>query len=234
MNPTSLTAGCRCSVAIRGYALLLAALLCSSFLQASCDFDDFPIPAGIEPQWFMQGIVYNGVTLNVKTFNDEGRQSSVQNFYRKRWDKEYGESEIDEWHQFIHLEDGCLYQVQSAQAGDRVYGRLTLTPLDGDEDKPVLGAGIDMPVDTMTVMDMRSDDDYKKGRSVVMANSRSAHENMAFFRSSMLRQGWHIEMEQRLAEGMALVVKKRGDRVSVVISESENQTQIFYNAETID
>ncbi|MFT5605760.1 MAG: hypothetical protein ACI9G5_002732, partial [Paracoccaceae bacterium] len=118
--------------------------------------------------------------------------------------------------------------------GDRVYGRLTLTPLDGDEDKPVLGAGIDMPVDTMTVMDMRSDDDYKKGRSVVMANSRSAHENMAFFRSSMLRQGWHIEMEQRLAEGMALVVKKRGDRVSVVISESENQTQIFYNAETID
>ncbi len=182
----------------------------------------------------MQNVVYNGVTLSVKTFNEEGRQRSLQDFYRRHWEEEYSESQVDEWHQFIHLEKDCLYQVQSAEADGRLYGRLTMTPLDGDKAKAELGEGIDKPVDTAVIMDMTSDDDYKKGRSVVMTNSRGAHENMAFFRSSMLRQGWGVEMEQRIAEGMALVVKKGVDRVSIVINESANQTQIFYNAEIID
>jgi hypothetical protein len=205
-----------------------------SLVAASCDFDEFPMPDGVEPQWLMSNVVYNGVSLSVKIFQSETRLSSVREFYQRRWEGEYTESRIDEWLQIIHLEDGCIFQVQLGSSDTGSYGRLIMTPLDGENKRPPLGSGIDMPVDTLTLIDMSSVDDYKNSRTVVMSNARSGTENMTFFRTSMLRQGWVIEMQEHVAEGYVLTVKKKADRISIIITEQPNTTQILYNVEAID
>jgi hypothetical protein len=215
-------------------AFLFFIAVFSSALFAECDFDDFPIAPTIETQWLMNGVVYNGVALSVKTFAAQADRETVLDYYRKRWDKEYSESEIDWWRQLIHFENECLLQIQVGEDDkNHAYGRLVMTPL-ATVQRASLGSGIDLPSETVTVMDMRSDDDYKQGRTLVFTNKMTGRENEAFFRTSLLRRGWVIEMHHSLLEGRVLVAAKKADRISIVIREAAKQTRILYNRESVN
>lgn len=214
---------------------IIGLLVSGNALSASCDFDDFPVPATAETQWLMQNVIYNNVSLNVKTFRADSDRESVLEFYRKRWEDQFSESSIDWWQQILRFEKGCMLQVQVGEDDDkRAFGRLVMTPTGGKNAAPALGDGIDTPSGTLTLMDMRSSDDYKAGRTLVFTNKLTAYENIAYFRTSLLSRGWHIEMQQNLVEGQVLVATRKADRISLVIHETADQTQILYNHEAID
>lgn len=215
--------------AVLATLFLLAA---SPLAMAGCDFDDFPKMNEMLLGSIGNDVQWNHMPMAGRTFHVPANRDQVMRFYERAWRDEVDHTHFDGWEQLLHINQHCmmLVQVKGLNSGFS-YGRLLLTnpPSSRGASQP-LGSGMPVPSGAQVISDMRSDDDIRKGRLVLLLGNDDLERTRAWYESELLRQGWRLEDRSDQDNAFVLNFAKGRELMSVgLLRVEDGRTQILLN-----
>jgi hypothetical protein len=212
--------------------LLPAALLLVSIAaQAECDYDDFPRMEGMLVSSLGNNVQWNHSVMHGRGFRVAATLEQVKTFYANKWQEAVDFTEFDGWDQILHINKHCMMMVQVKAQNDRFsYGRMLLTnpPANGAGERP-LGEGMPVPPGAQVVSDMRSDDDIREGRMVLLLGEDDLEATRAWYEAELIRQGWVAEGRSNQGNAFVLSYAKGRELMTVGLLRAEGRTQILIN-----
>ncbi|MGE8497167.1 MAG: hypothetical protein ACN6O6_06620 [Pseudomonas sp.] len=206
-------------------------LLASLGAQADCDYDDFPRMDGMLISSLGGNVQWNHTPLAGRSFRVAANLDHVKAFYAKEWMDAVDFTEFNGWEQILHINKNCMMMVQVKPQNDRYsYGRMLLTnPPANDAGKQVLGEGMPVPQGAQVISDMRSDDDIRKGRMVMLLGEDDLNATRAWYESELLNQGWTLESRSNQPNAIVLSYAKGREIMTVGLLRAQDKTQILVN-----
>lgn len=215
---------------MRAYLPLLLSSLCAG-AYADCDYDDFPRMDGMLISSLGSTVQWNHIPLNARTFRVPASVQAVKDFYNQAWADAVDFSEFDQWQQVLHINDDCIMLLQVQAQNERFsFGRLSITnpPVAGADSMP-LGSGMPIPPEAQVVSDMRSDDQIRQGRLLVLLSDDSMAATRAWYEAELLNQGWALEQRSLQANASVLNFSKGRELLSVGLLRHAEKTQVLLN-----
>ncbi len=212
--------------------LLPAALLLACFsAQADCDYDDFPRMDGMLVSSLGDNVQWNHAAMNGRGFRVAATLEQVKAFYADEWQEAVDFTQFDGWDQILHINSRCMMMVQVKAQNERFsYGRMLLTnpPANGAGDQP-LGLGMPVPPGAQVISDMRSDDDIREGRMVLLLGEDDLEATRAWYEAELVRQGWVAEGRSNQGNAFVLSYAKGRELMTVGLIRADGRTQILVN-----
>lgn len=208
---------------------------------------DFPPPPDASVEWVGQNMEINGIKSSVRAFHTRKSIEKVVAFYRKEWRNPVGKDmpgfmetiEAAPWYIISRAEDGYLLTVQvqvNEKSGRGSWGYLSLGRLPNmDKVDLELGKGIPKMNDSQVLNETKSNDPGKKATTLLITNSHTLENNVAFYRSHYEGMGWTTETDLDLGgvgKMHSLVFKTRRNRITMIFIEDNNDTRIVINSVT--
>lgn len=214
----------------------LSRLLCGSLLlacanaQADCDYDDFPRMDGMLVSSLGGNVQWNHSPMAGRSFRVPATVEQVKTFYTGKW-QEVDFTEFNGWEQILHINKHCMMLLQVRAQNDRFsYGRMLLTnPPASDAGKQALGTGMPVPLGAQVISDMRSDDDIRKGRMVMLLGEDDLDNTRAWYEAELLSQGWALEGRSNQDNAIVLNFAKGRELMTVGLIRADGRTQILLN-----
>lgn len=210
----------------------LCLLAASPFAMASCDFDDFPKMSEMLIGSIGDDVQWNHMPMAGRTFHVPASREQVMQFYERAWQGEVDHTHFDGWEQLLHINRRCMMMVQLKGLNSGFsYGRMLLTnPPSSSASARPLGSGMPVPSGAQVISDMRSDDDIRKGRLVLLLGDEDLHRTRAWYESELLRQGWRLEDRSDQGDAFVLNFAKGRELMSVgLVRVEDGRTQILLN-----
>lgn len=215
------------------FSRLLPAVLLLTCLgaQADCDYDDFPRMDGMLVSSIGGNVQWNHMPLAGRSFRVPASVEQVQAFYGREWAQAVDFTEFDGWQQILHINERCMMMVQVRRQNERFsYGRMLLTnPPEGGAGEQELGAGMPVPLGAQVISDMRSDDDIREGRMVLLLGEDDMDTTRAWYEAELLSQGWQLEARSNQANSIVLDFAKGREIMTVGLLRAQGRTQILVN-----
>lgn len=207
------------------------ALLYCLTVQADCDYDDFPRMEGMLVSSLGNNVQWNHMVLNGRSFRVPADINAVKGFYGKRWDGAVDYTEFNGWEQILHINEHCMMMVQVKAQNDRYsYGHMLLTnPPARDAGSVPLGSGMPVPRDAQVISDMRSDDDIRKGRMVLLLSEDELNTTRAWYEAELQTQGWALESRSTQPNAIVLSYLKGRELMTVGLIRAQGRTQVLLN-----
>lgn len=197
---------------------------------ANCNFDDFPVIPDMRVQIVMDNVVYNDRPMMVRNFNIEQPAEQVVNFYRQSWRDASIDSQMGAWRQISTLTKKCLMTVQYAEMpGAGTFGRLVISNVPNLNPGGNLASDLQLPSGTMVVSDTKMEDGPKKGRVTLLTSEGSVDQVAHFYRAQLRGDGWALENDFSEQGHVVLVFRKRLNESNIVITPTDDATQILIN-----
>lgn len=213
-------------------ALTIVLLSVSLAAQASCDYDDFPQMDGMLVASLGNNVQWNNMPLAGRNFRVPASLEQVKSFYERAWKDQVDYTEFDGWEQILHINERCMMMVQvKSRDGQFSFGRLMLTnPPAKHAAGSQLGAGMPVPHGAQVISDMRSDDEIRKGRMVLLLGEDNLENTRSWYESELLRQGWQLEDRSDQGNAFVLNFAKGRELMGVGLLRIEDgRTQILLN-----
>lgn len=210
--------------------LLLLALLAFD-AHADCDYDDFPRMPGMLVSNIGSNVQWNNTPMAGRNFRVPADVEAVKAYYAKAWKDVVDYTEFNGWDQILHINQDCMMLVQVRAQNPRYsYGQMVLTnpPLAGAGSE-ALGSGMPVPPGAQVISDMRSDDDIRQGRLVVLLNEESMHSTAVWYETELKYQGWTLDHRSQQANGMVLNYSRGRELMTVGLLRHQDKTQILVN-----
>ena len=210
-------------------------LICINVSASSCDFDDFPVPRGMDVYPILDNVIQNNRAILAKGFVAPSHSvEDLQEYYKRRWDDRVLFTLYNSWKQIVTLRDDCLYTVQIGEQPDgALHGRLIMSPAPTG---PVgnLGEGLVLPRGAEVVSDTRMDDGPKRGRvAIISARDKSARGLGNFYKSKLAHRGWNLEQEFSEGGSVGLIFRKGLDTTNIVITQAIDGAQVVLQEEIV-
>ena len=200
---------------------------------------DFPPPPQASVEWVSQNMQINGIPSAVRAFHSNNSIEEVVAFYRKEW-RDPVEKDMPghmenitaaPWYVISRAEDGYLLTVQvqvNERTGKGTWGYLSLGHLpDMDNFDFEQGKGIPKLRDSYVLNESISKDPGKKAKTLLISNSHSLQNNVAFYRSHYEGLGWTNETDTDLGGAgkmHSLVYKTKRNRITMIFLKDDNDT----------
>ncbi|MEX0951970.1 MAG: hypothetical protein WDZ86_06775 [Gammaproteobacteria bacterium] len=201
---------------------------------------DFPAPPRAQVQWVSNNMVYNGRTMQVRSFESRLSAERVLEYYRQLWQRGeadrpgYQETDaLEPWQMITRIEDEHLLTVQVITKGNDSSGYLSVSHLDElIADTPEIGQGFPKMHGSKVFNDIMTPDQGKDGRTLLISNEYSITANSSYYRDWYENRGWRLDMEKTVAPGKQEVLgfSKGREKVNLVISHENNTTNIVANS----
>ena len=211
--------------------IILCLLAMSPFAMAGCDYDDFPKMDDMLLGSIGDDIEWNNMPMAGRSFHVPASLDKVMAFYDRAWKDEVDHTQFNGWEQILHINRRCMMMVQvKAQNAGFSYGRLLLTnpPVRSAINRP-LGAGMPVPPDAQVISDMRSDDDIREGRMVLLLHEEDMHRTRSWYETELRRQGWSLEERSIQPHAVVLSYTKGRELMSVGLLRHNEETQVLLN-----
>ncbi|MGE6792263.1 hypothetical protein SAMN05216206_1263 [Pseudomonas guineae] len=207
------------------------ALLCCLSVQADCDYDDFPRMDGMLVSSLGNNVQWNHMALNGRSFRVQASVEAVKSYYGKQWKDAVDYTEFNGWEQILHINKDCMMMLQVKAQNDRYsYGNLMLTnPPARNAGSTALGSGMPVPHDAQVISDMRSDDDIRKGRLVLLLSENDLHSTQAWYEAELQTQGWTLESRSTQNHAVVLSYLKGRELMTVGLLRAQGRTQVLLN-----
>lgn len=208
---------------------------------------DFPPPPQASVEWVGQNMQINGIPSAVRAFHSDNSIEEVVEFYRKEWRNPVGDDmpgyleniAAAPWYIISRAEDGYLLTVQvrvNERTGKGSWGYLSQGRLpDMDDFDPEQGKGIPKMRDSLVLNESISKDPGKNAKTLLISNSHTLQNNVAFYRSHYEGLGWTNETDTDLGGAgkmHSLVFKTKRNRITMIFIKDENDTRIVINSVT--
>jgi hypothetical protein len=201
----------------------------------------FPAPPDASINLPGDGMVVNGIPMQIRQFISRKSVHDVLEFYREYWPKGteekpgYTETDILEpWQIITRVEDGYLMTVQVRENGDTgSAGLLGMSRLPNLDDLPTLGKGFPKMRGSTVFNDIESKDIGKRGRTLQLSNTYSVESNANFYRDHFTNQGWAVDMDKGFSGGNAHAQRfSQGDtNVIITINKTRHGSVIVAQTE---
>lgn len=212
--------------------LLPASLLLACFnAQADCDYDDFPRMDDMLVSSLGGNVQWNHSPMAGRSFRVPATLEQVKSFYEGKWQGAVDFTEFNGWEQILHINKHCMMMVQVRAQNERFsYGRMLLTnPPAKNVGKQALGTGMPVPLGAQVISDMRSDDDIRKGRMVMLLGEDDLDNTRAWYETELISQGWTLEGRSNQGNAIVLSYAKGRELMTVGLIRAEGRTQILLN-----
>lgn len=216
----------------RPFRLLPVTLLLACLgAQADCDYDDFPRMDGMLVSSIGGNVQWNHNPLAGRSFRVAATLEQVKSFYAGKWEEAVDFTEFNGWDQILHINKHCMMMVQVKAQNDRYsFGRMLLTnPPASDAGKQALGAGMPVPPGAQVISDMRSDDEIREGRMVLLLGDDDMNATRAWYESELQNQGWTLETRSNQANAIVLGYAKGREIMTIGLLRAQDKTQILVN-----
>lgn len=211
--------------------LLITLLLAANGAWAECDYDDFPLMPDMLVATIGSNIQWNHTPMAGRSFRVPANLATVKDFYAKAWADEVDFSEFNGWGQILHINQQCMMMIQVKRQNDRFsFGQMVITNPPGSAvAAQVLGDGMPVPPGAHVVSDMRSDDDIRQGRLVLLLNEEDMHTTARWYETDLKQQGWSLEQRSQQTNGMVLSYSRGRELMTVGLLRHQDKTQILLN-----
>lgn len=211
--------------------LFLTSLLAANWAQAECDYDDFPLMPDMLVASIGSNIQWNQTPMAGRSFRVPADLAAVKNFYAEVWADEVDFSAFNGWEQILHINQQCMMMIQVKRQNDRYsYGQLVITnPPASAGATPVLGDGMPVPPGAQVISDMRSDDDIRQGRLVLLLNEEDMNTTAQWYETELKQQGWSLEQRSQQANGVVLSYSRERELMTVGLLRHQDKTQVLVN-----
>lgn len=212
-------------------ALPATLLLLALQAQADCDYDDFPRMEGMLVSSLGSNVEWNHMPLAGRSFRVSASLEQVRTFYSREWQDAVDISEFNGWEQILHINKHCMMMLQVKAQNDRYsYGRMLLTnPPAKDAGSIELGSGMPVPHGAQVISDMRSDDDIRQGRMVLMLGEEDLRSTQSWYQAELQSQGWTLEARSEQPNATVLNYAKGREIMTVGLLRAQGRTQILLN-----
>ncbi len=211
--------------------LFLTVFLAANSARADCDYDDFPLMPDMLLASIGSNIQWNQTPMAGRSFRVPANLATVKDFYTKAWADEVDFSAFNGWEQILHINQHCMMLIQVKRQNDRYsYGQLLITNPPGKAVvAQVLGDGMPVPPGAQVISDMRSDDDIRQGRMVLLLNAEDMHTTARWYETELKQQGWSLEQRSQQANGVVLSYSRKRELMTVGLLRHQDKTQILVN-----
>lgn len=211
--------------------LFLTSLLAANWAQAECDYDDFPLMPDMLVASIGSNIQWNQTPMAGRSFRVPADLVAVKDFYAEAWADEVDFSAFNGWEQILHINQQCMMMIQVKRQNDRYsYGQLVITnPPASAVATPVLGDGMPVPPGAQVISDMRSDDDIRQGRLVLLLNEDDMNTTAQWYETELKQQGWSLEQRSQQANGVVLSYSRERELMTVGLLRHQDKTQVLVN-----
>jgi hypothetical protein len=225
----------------RGF--LLACTLISGVAVADTACDKQPVKA-VLTQAIGRDMIVNGVPSSVWGLEFAGSPADVSNEFREFWTREdvpaKGKRGPSGW-LLSALDETCLYvlTIPPQPGGARTKGLLSVTQLSADTvSHRIPASAIPLPEGGKIISDVESRDPGQAGRTWLIEMSGRATDNAQRYSSQLSNEGWstvaqapayQLDGSQRIM-GNAMAMQRGGDRLDVIFSDRNGQTEAVVNA----
>lgn len=199
--------------------------------QADCDYDDFPRMDAMIVSSIGGNVQWNHTPMAGRSFRVAATLEQVKAFYADEWQEAVDFTEFNGWEQILHINKHCMMMVQVKAQNDRYsYGRMLLTnPPASDAGKQALGAGMPVPPGAQVISDMRSDDEIRQGRMVMLLGEEDLNAMRAWYEAELQNQGWTLESRSEQPNALVLSYAKGREIMTVGLLRAQGRTQILVN-----
>jgi len=211
--------------------LLITLLLAANRAQAECDYDDFPLMPDMLVANIGSNIQWNQTPMAGRSFRVQANLATVKDFYAKAWADEVDFSAFNGWEQILHINQQCMMMIQVKRQNERFsFGQMVITnPPSSAVAAQALGDGMPVPPGALVISDMRSDDEIRQGRLVLLLNEEDMHTTARWYETDLKQQGWTLDQRSQQATGMVLSYSRGRELMTVGLLRHENKTQILLN-----
>jgi hypothetical protein len=221
----------------------LAFALTSSVAMADTACDKQPVKAD-RMQAIGRDMIVNGVPTSVWGLEFSGSPTDVSNEFREFWTAEgapaKGKRGPSGW-LLNALDDTCHYvlTIPSTSDGARTKGVLSVIQLSSESVRHrIPDSSVPLPEGGEIISDVESRDPGQAGRTWLIEMSGRAGDNAQRYSNRLSGEGWAtvaqapaylLDGSQRIL-GNAMVMQRGGDRLDVIFSDRNGQTEAVVNA----
>lgn len=196
---------------------------------------DLPAPPRAVIGQVSNGLVINGIKMNMRQFKTSLSVDQVLGYYRALWPAQDGPGPgytitdaLRPWQIMTRVDNGYLMTVQVASSGSGSAGYLAISKLPGPhEELPEPGSGFPMIRGSHVFNDIQADDPGQTGRTVSLVNDFSVATNADYYRQYYGDRGWLIDLDR--GDGMqtcALIFRSNNQTVTITINKAEGRTVV--------
>tara|TARA_R110001592_G_C13189889_1_gene752291 strand:+ start:3749 stop:4438 length:690 start_codon:yes stop_codon:yes gene_type:complete len=216
---------------------------CLFCLQAHAEnWPEFPIPKNERAVIVGNQIAVNGLTMKIMEMTSKSTVSDIIEFYKKAWEVPvkkdapgYIVNEVNPYTIISRAEKDFLMTIQVKKHEKKgSYSLLAISNVQNERVVSILGKGFPKMNTTEVLSDIKSQDIYQEGRTLIMENSFSVQSNINFYRDYYLKRGWNdITQGQVSSTNMAvMIMNKNKHELNLTFNRAENRTHIVAVAVT--
>ena len=212
-----------------GMGLILLLLAAPAW---SRDWPEVPAPPASKVEWVARHMIYNGIAMRVQSFESRRSASEVLAYYQQKWAGRNVVNPLGPW-TVIGTRAGDYYlTVQVRSRGDHAsQGYIGISNMPSLKHKPKLGRGFPMMENTQVIDDIRSVDDSREARTLLVLNRYSVESNALFYRKQMTLLGWRRTEDRTAQPGRArvLMFQKGAQQTIISLERQRDQTAVVAN-----
>ena len=202
------------------------------FAQAADEWPAVPVPDGVQPQWVADAMVFNGVPMQIFTFDYLPGVKALLEFYEEEWRNEgtnFKHHESDQW-EILSAPHGEHYvTIQITDTGNSAYAQVGVSNWGAVGDTlPELGKGFPRLPASRVISDINAVDGGAHSRTLMIENGHSISSNFRYYLSHFSQQNWNI-IQKNIGPrqtGALLSLNKEGRELELVVSRQGSKSHI--------
>ncbi len=208
-------------------------VICSvGVAQAANDWPDVPVPDGVQVEWAADAMVFNGVPMQIFSFDYLPGVKALLEFYDKEWTNEgteFKQHKSNQW-EILSAPHGEHYvTIQITDTGNGAYAQVGISNWGAVGDTlPELGKGFPRLPASRVMSDINAVDGGSRSRTLLIENGHSIASNFRYYLSHFSQQNWNViqqTMDPRQT-GALLSVNKGGRELELVVSRQGSKSHI--------
>jgi hypothetical protein len=213
---------------------ILVTLLCLGLVAHVQARSTFPPPPKSIIGMLGNKMIVNGIPMQIRQFSTNRSLHQVIAFYKTLWEDDTDQglpgysisTALPPWTIISRIEAEYLLTVQvTSDNKRRASGYLSMSPLDPEQITQT-GQGFPRMKGSMILNDTVSEDSGKKGRNVLLQNSKTIKSNANFYRNHYRRLGWEeiTEIPPHSGKQQVLQFRRSNKHVTLVLKEQAGAT----------
>ena len=217
--------------------------VCFICIQAHAEnWPEFPIPVKERAVIVGNQLSVNGLPMKIMEMTSQSNVNDIVEFYKKAWKEPvkkgvpgYIINQLAPYIIVSRAEKDFLFTIQIKRYPKKgSYSLLAISKVQDKKEFIRLGKGFPKMNTTDVVSDIKSQDLYQNGRTLIMNNSFSIQSNINFYRDYYLKRGWNDVTQGQLSgiNTAVMIMNKNNDELNLTFNRADSKTHIVAVAVT--
>lgn len=205
---------------LRGIALAVGFIWAGLTSAQGDNFPELDLPASMSVEIVAKQMKMDTLNARVYAFRTNDTPDDLEAFFSRQWEH-VARAQAEPWDVLSHRDGGFLITIQSrTDIGLQTQGFIAITDLfdAADENRSSPSLAFPLPRGTQVIQDLRSDDEGRKSRTIVLKSNLSVTEGLDFYRNHFQREGYEPVSRGALSrgsEGGAMLLNRGGETMDV-------------------